>query len=398
VIATTPQSRIRNHDMNAAWRHVDVVLIGLVLAASAFGALMVFSATRHRSSLETDIGKHVMFIGLGLVAMAACAAVDYQRIRDWSRLIYVGMVLVLGAVLVVGSVHRNIRAWFDIGPIQIQPAEFAKLATIVVVAAYLGTLGDRLRLRHLVVSLVMLGIPIGLIMLQPDLGTTLVFVVIGAGMLVVAGVPMRYLGVLLVLGVAGVFFILNSNTLDQYQKDRLTAFANPDSASEAVTYNTARSQEAVASGGLAGQDLFEGPQTKGGFVPEQQTDFIFTVPAEELGFLGAGGLLLLLGAVLWRIWRTAQIARDPVGRLICVGVLCMFVFHIFENVGMNLGIMPVTGIPLPFVSYGGSSLIAVMAGIGILLNVSRYGKDKQYVQRPAQQRVRPRVRTKAAPT
>jgi rod shape determining protein RodA len=369
VIATTPPSRIRNRDMNAAWRHVDVVLIGLVLATAAFGALMVFSATRHSSTPYSFITKHVMFIGLGLVAMAACAAVDYQRIRDWSRILYVGMVLVLGAVLVVGNVHRNIRAWFDIGPIQIQPAEFAKLATIVVLAAYLGALGDRLRFRHLVVALVALGIPIGLILLQPDLGTTLVFVVIGAGMLVVAGVPMRYLGLLLVLGVAGVFVILNSNTLDQYQKERLTCFTKPNDATQSSCYNTARSQEAAASGGITGQGLYEGPQTKGGFVPEQQTDFIFTVPAEELGFLGAGGLLLLLGAVLWRIWRTAQIARDPVGRLICVGVLCMFVFHVFENVGMNLGIMPVTGIPLPFVSYGGSATITSFAAIGLVLNV-----------------------------
>jgi rod shape determining protein RodA len=369
VITTTPQSRIRNRDMNAAWRHVDLVLIGLVVAISAFGSLMVYSATKHRASIQTDITKHVMFVGLGLVAMAVCAAVDYQRMRDWARIIYLGMVGLLVGVLVFGSVHRNIKAWFDIGPIQIQPAEFAKLATIVVVAAYLGTLGDRLRMRHLVVSLVMLGLPMGLILLQPDLGTTLVFVVIGAGMLVVAGVPMRYLAVLLVLGVAGVFFILNSNTLDQYQKERLTAFANPSGASEAATYNTARSQEAIASGGLTGQGLFEGPQTKGGFVPEQQTDFIFTVPAEELGFFGAGGLLILLAALMWRIWRTAQIAGDEVGRLICVGVLCMFVFHIFENVGMTQGIMPVTGIPLPFVSYGGSATIASFAAIGLVLNV-----------------------------
>jgi len=368
VITTTPGGRLRNRDMNAAWRHVDFALIALVAATSAFGAVMVYSTTHYRSG-SSVISKHLMFVALGFVAMGVSAAVDYQRLRDWARPIYLGMAAVLGAVLVVGSTHRNIKAWFDIGPIQLQPAEFAKLATIVVLASYLGTLGGAMRLRHLVVALVGLGLPMGLILLQPDLGTALVFVVIGAGMLVVAGVPMKYLAVLLLLGVVGVGYILNSDTLDQYQRERLVAFATPDKVSEKVSYNTKRSQEAVAAGGLSGQGLFNGPQTKGGFVPEQQTDFIFTVPAEELGFVGSAGLLTLLGLITWRIWRVARAARDEVGRLICVGVLCMFVFHIFENVGMNLGIMPVTGIPLPFVSYGGSAMIATFAAMGLVMNV-----------------------------
>ncbi len=369
MITTTHRSgRLRNRDMTAAWRHVDFALIALVGVTTMFGSVMVYSTTRYRSGTSI-ISKHLMFVAIGFVVMGLCAAVDYQRLRDWARTIYVGTVGVLGAVLVVGSTHRNIRAWFDIGPIQIQPAEFAKVATIVVLAAYLGTLGDQLRLRHLVVALIGLGIPMGLILMQPDLGTTLVFVVIGAGMLVVAGVPMKYLAVLLLIGVVGIGYILNSDTLDQYQRERLIAFATPDKVSEKASYNTKRSQEATASGGLTGQGIFNGPQTKGGFVPEQQTDFIFTVPAEELGFVGAGGLLVLLAAITWRIWRIAQVARDDVGRLICVGVLCMFAFHIFENVGMNLGIMPVTGIPLPFVSYGGSAMIATFAAMGLVMNV-----------------------------
>lgn len=368
ITTTAPASRLRKRDMTAAWRHVDLLLVVLVVVTAAFGALMVYSTTRHHSG-TSYVSKHLMFVLIGFAVMAFFAAVDYQRLRDWARPIYLVMVVALVGVLLFGDTHRNIRAWFDIGPVQVQPAEFAKLATIVVLASFLGTLGDQLRLRHLIAALVGLGLPIGLILKQPDLGTTLVFVVIGAGMLVVAGVPMKYLAVLLVLGVVGVGYILNSDTLDQYQKERLLAFATPDRVSEEVSYNTQRSQEAAAAGGLTGQGLFEGPQTKGGFVPEQETDFIFTVPAEELGFLGAGGLLVLLALITWRIWRTAQLARDEVGRLICVGVLCMFVFHIFENVGMNLGIMPVTGIPLPFVSYGGSAMIATFAAMGLVMNV-----------------------------
>ena len=237
------------------------------------------------------------------------------------------------------------------------------------VAAYLGSIVDGIKLRHVLTALVMLGVPIALILLQPDLGTALVFLVIAVGLLVVSGTPARYLVVLVLLGIGGVVGILSSNTLDAYQTARLTSFVNPDGAPAKVTYNTKQAQTAIASGDLAGKGLFNGPFTKGGSVPEQQTDFIFTVPAEELGFVGAGILMLLEAGIVYRVWRTAQLARDDVGRLMCVGVLCMLAFHIFENVGMNLGIMPVTGIPLPFVSYGGSSTIATFAAIGLVLNV-----------------------------
>jgi len=186
---------------------------------------------------------------------------------------------------------------------------------------------------------------------------------------VVGGVPTRYLVALMVVGVAGVIGILNSGQLDQYQKDRLTAFVSPDSASEKIIYNTRQAQTAIASGSVTGKGLFEGPQTKGGFVPEQQTDFIFTVAGEELGFVGSSVLILLLGGIAYRVWRTAHLARDETGRLMCVGVLCLLVFHVFENIGMNLGIMPVTGIPLPFVSYGGSSTITTFAAMGLVMNV-----------------------------
>jgi rod shape determining protein RodA len=372
MIATTGSiSRMRRRDMTAAWRHVDVVLCVLVGLATAMGAVMVFSATKHKAAPYSYIEKHVMFVAIGLVVMAVVAAIDYERIVDWAWTIYAGAVGLLLLVLVpgVGSIHNNIRAWFDIGPIQIQPAELAKIATILAIAAYLGRLDKPVTLRHVIVAVVVMGIPMGLILLQPDLGTTLVFVGIGVGLLMVGNVPARYLVALIFIGVLGTFAILNSNALDKYQRDRLTSFVNPQNASEGAIYNTKAAQEAIASGGLTGQGLFNGPQTKGGFVPEQQTDFIFTVPAEELGFAGAGLAILLLSGIVWRVWRTAQLARDRTGQLICVGVLCMLMFHIFENVGMNLGIMPVTGIPLPFFSYGGSSTITTFVALGLVLNV-----------------------------
>jgi rod shape determining protein RodA len=372
MIATTGSiSKMRRRDMTAAWRHVDVVLCALVGIATAMGAVMVYSATKHKAAPYSFIEKHVLFVAIGLAAMAVVAAIDYERIVDWAWTIYAGTLGLLVLVLIpgIGSVHKNIRAWFDIGPIQIQPAELAKIATILAIAAYLGRLDKPVTLRHVLVAVAVMGIPMGLILLQPDLGTTLVFVGIGVGLLMVGNVPARYLVALVFLGVVGTFAILNSNALDTYQRDRLTSFVNPQNASAGAIYNTKAAQEAIASGGLTGQGLFNGPQTKGGFVPEQQTDFIFTVPAEELGFAGAGLAILLLSGIIWRVWRTAQLARDRTGQLICVGVLCMFMFHIFENVGMNLGIMPVTGIPLPFFSYGGSSTITTFIALGLVLNV-----------------------------
>ena len=368
MIATSPQASLRNRDMTAAWRHVDFVLLAFVAGTIAFGALMIYSATRHGENPTEFIDKHVLFLAVGSGVMALAALVDYQKLSDWSAVIYGLSVLSLGAVLLVGAERNSIKAWFEFGPIDLQPAEIAKLATILALATFLGRLQE-VRLRHLVTALVMLGVPMGLILVQPDLGTALVFVFIGIGMLVVGGVPARYLVGLVLAGVIGVGAILTSGTLDEYQTERLTSFVAPDQASEGAIYNTKAAQTAIASGGLTGQGLFEGPQTTGGFVPEQQTDFIFTVTGEELGFVGSTVLIVLLAGIVWRVWRTAQIARDPVGRLICVGVLSMFMFHVFQNIGMSLGIMPVTGIPLPFVSYGGSATLTTFAALGLVLNV-----------------------------
>jgi rod shape determining protein RodA len=370
MVAAAPGANIRNRDMTAAWRHVDFVLLAFVAGTVAFGALMIYSATRHAENPTEFIEKHALFVVIGVAVMAVASLLDYEKLSDLSAILYVGAVVALGLVLVpgIGSVHNNIRAWYDLGPFQLQPAEIAKLATILALATYLGRLQE-VRLRHLITALVMLAVPIGLILMQPDLGTALVFVFIGMGMMVVGGVPVRYLVGLVLIGVIGVAGILTSGTLDEYQTERLTSFVSPDQASAGAIYNTKAAQTAIASGGLTGQGLFEGPQTAGGFVPEQQTDFIFTVTGEELGFAGSALLIVLLGGIVWRVWRTAQIARDPVGRLICVGVLCMIMFHVFQNIGMSLGIMPVTGIPLPFVSYGGSATLTTFAALGLVMNV-----------------------------
>jgi len=368
--STSSRARVHSHDMNAAWRHVDVVLCALVAVTATIGSLMIYSATRTKEASIPFIEKHIIFVTVGIAAMIVCASIDYVKLRDWARLLYVlGVLSLVGVLSPLGSQHKGIKAWYDIGPFQIQPAEVAKVLVIVAVASYLGTSVSKLGAKQLVVALAMFAVPMGLIMLQPDLGTNLVFVMIAAGMLAVAGIPMRYLVALGVVGVVVVVGILQSDTLDKYQRDRLTTVFRSEEANSAAVYNTKQSQTAISLGGLTGQGYLDGAYTKGGSVPEQQTDFIFTVPGEELGFVGSSALLLLLGGIVWRVWRTAQLARDEVGRLICVGVLCLLIFHIFENVGMNLGIMPVTGIPLPFISYGGSATISAFACMGLVLNV-----------------------------
>ena len=347
-----------------------MVVRALVGMTATIGALMIYSATRNKEASIPFIEKHIIFVTVGIAAMVVCAAIDYVKLRDWARLLYVlGVLSLVGVLSPAGSEHKGIKAWYDIGPFQIQQAEVAKVLVIVAVARYLATSVSTLGAKHLVVALAMFGVPMGLIMLQPDLGTNLVFVMIAAGMLAVAGIPMRYLVALGVVAVIGVVGILQSDTLDKYQRDRLTTVFRSEQADSAAVYNTKQSQTAISLGGLTGKGYLEGAYTAGGSVPEQQTDFIFTVPGEELGFLGSSVLLLLLAGIVWRVWRTAQLARDEVGRLICVGILCLLVFHIFENVGMNLGIMPVTGIPLPFVSYGGSATISAFACMGLVLNV-----------------------------
>ncbi|MHB1137516.1 MAG: FtsW/RodA/SpoVE family cell cycle protein [Microthrixaceae bacterium] len=360
----------RAQDLSSPWRHVDVVLAVTTGLIILFGVVMVFSATRRFDGGLSIVARQGLFILVGIVAMAGVSLVDYRRIADWWQLIYGASLVLLGGVLTpLGSLGAfGTKGWYAFGPIVFQPVELAKLATIVAVAAYLGS-ADRVDVRRLAVALVLIGLPMGLTLLQPDLGSSLVFIVVGLGMLVVGGVRLRHLAVLVLVGLVGVFGILSSDALDQYQKDRLIAFANPSGVSEQAIYNVKQAQTAISSGGLTGYGFGNGPSTRLGYVPAQQTDFIFTVAGEEFGFVGAGALLVLYSVMIWRIWRIAQLAADPMGTLLCIGVMSMLLFHIFENVGMNLGIMPITGIPLPFVSQGGSAVVAACIALGLVQSV-----------------------------
>ena len=356
---------------------LDPLLIGATLAIAALGLLMIYSSTRERLRLEgVDelyfVKRQGAAILLGLVVMGLLLAVDYRRLRDYSVFAYVATVVGLLAVLSpLGSNARGSQAWFQLpGSFQLQPSELAKFGIIVAVAGYANEHRGEMNPWRLTVTIGLAAVPIGLVMIQPDFGTAMVLSLIVITMLAVAGASLRQLLVLALLAVTLVVGVVNVGLLKQYQVDRLTSFVSQGQDARNTTYNTDQSKNAIGNGGVTGRGFGNGSQTAGGFVPEQHTDFIFTAVGEEFGFLGAAGLLALFAIVVWRTWRTALFARDFFGRLVCVGVLALFAFQIFVNMGMTMGMMPVTGIPLPFMSYGGSSAITAFACVALVANVS----------------------------
>ncbi|MBM3682940.1 MAG: rod shape-determining protein RodA [Actinobacteria bacterium] len=352
--------------------HLDWSIVALSVLLVAIGIATIFSTTKGSGPTPDTsyVTRQVVALLLGLGLMIGLAILDYRRLREFVPLLYGGSLLLLVAVLVVGSELRGAQAWFAVGPFTLQPSEPSKFAFIVTLAAYLSIHRDDLTLRRLAIVLTVAGLPMGLILLQPDLGTMLVFAVITFTMLAVAGLPLRYLGGLVVAAAIGTSIVLGSGLLAEYQRDRLLVFIDTSAdMSLDQSYNVEQSQTAISLGGVTGWGWGNGPQTQDGMVPEQETDFIFTAVGEELGFVGAATLLALFLALCLRITRAAQLARDDFGTLLCSGVLAMFAFQIFENVGMTMRIMPVTGIPLPFVSYGGSSLLTTLASVGVVLSV-----------------------------
>jgi rod shape determining protein RodA len=358
----------------AAWRHVDLGLAVATIGVALFGLLMIYSATRDKLIAQgLDPGYYLKrqsaFVVVGIVAMAVVASVDYRRLRDFAPVLYVGSVFALLAILSpLGKRSKGAQAWFQVGAYQLEPSEFAKIALIVALAGILASYRGRLGSRELLIVLGLSAVPFALIYKQPDLGTALVLSAILFGVLLVAGVQTRHLAVLAVIGLVGVTLVIHFGALKKYQRDRLTAFLDSSSNVQA-TYNLNQSKIAISSGGVGGKGLFKGTQTNLSYVPEQQTDFIFTAVGEQLGLVGSALLLSLFVLMVWRTWRAATTARDATGTLICVGVLAMLVFQIFENVGMTMGIMPIAGIPLPFMSYGGSAIVASFCAIGLVLNV-----------------------------
>ena len=358
----------------------DPVLTAVVGLLLFVGTLLVWAATRDwytRNGLDGQyyLKRHILNILIGLVLAYGVTVIDYRLLRAYTPFLWGAGVLGLVVVLIpgLGAEINGAKAWIALpGGFQIQPAELAKIAIIIGMSMILSERShdsDGPTSRDVLQSLAVAAIPVALIIMQPDMGTVLIISAAVVTIVAVSGVPARWVTGLLLLAVLGGFVAVKAGVVSEYQVNRLQTFVDPSADTQGAGYQLRQARITVGSGGLVGTGLFNGPQTNGRFVPEQQTDFIFTVAGEELGFIGSGAILILYLILLMRGFSIARRTHDPFGRLVCTGVIAWFAFQIFENIGMTLGLMPMTGVPLPFISYGGSSMFATLIGIGLLQNV-----------------------------
>jgi len=358
----------------------DPVLTAVVGLLLFIGTLLVWAATRDwytRNGLDGQyyLKRHIINIMIGLVLAYGTTVIDYRLLRAYTPFLWGAGVLGLIVVLIpgLGAEINGAKAWIALpGGFQIQPAELAKIAIIIGMSMILSERShdsDGPTSRDVLQSLAIAAIPVLLIILQPDMGTILIISAAVVTIIAVSGSPARWVAGLLLLAVLGGFVAVKAGVISEYQVNRLQTFVDPNADTQGAGYQLRQARITVGSGGLIGTGLFNGPQTNGRFVPEQQTDFIFTVAGEELGFIGSGAILILYLILLMRAFSIARRTNDPFGRLVCTGVIAWFAFQIFENIGMTMGLMPMTGVPLPFISYGGSSMFATLIGVGLLQNV-----------------------------
>jgi len=368
--------RARAWSERAPIRHLDPVLLLVTVALTAIGLFMVFSST-HQSLLALGgdpwgfVKKQGAAVAIGVLVLAVIAALDYRLAKVYAGFIYVGLVVLLLLVRTpLGSAARGAQRGFYLGGFQFTPSEWTKVGLAIMLAAYLAELKvSELSLQQVLRATVIAAIPMFLVFIQPDIGTTIVLAAILGGVLVVAGARARYIGLLTMVAIALLGGAFKLGLIKDYQIARLTSFVDSKSGPAEARYNRDQSEIAIGSGGLTGTGYLKGPQTNLDFVPEQHTDFIFTVVGEEFGFMGSVTLLALYALLLWRAIRIAMLSKDKFGTYLASGIAAMFAIQMFVNIGMTVGIMPITGIPLPFVSYGGSSLIASFMAVGLLLSI-----------------------------
>jgi rod shape determining protein RodA len=366
---------------DSALRHADWLLLAAVLALTLLGTLLIWSATRpmliqQGSSPHAFLLKQILNIALGLVLMLIVSSLDARQVRLYAPILYGLSCLGLLAVLSpLGSIVNGARSWISIGDgFQIEPSEFAKLSVIVVSAILLSGLRSgetRPGTRAIALTLGLAALPILLVAAEPDLGVTIVLVLLVGGLIALSGVRLRWLAAMVAATVLAIAAVAQLHLLKAYQVSRLTSFINPSGDPLGTGYSAAQAKMAIGSGGLHGTGLFHSPIIAGSFVPEQHTDFIFAVVGSELGFVGSLLVIGLLGLILTCALRIAARAEDQFGMLVGAGIAIWFAAQAFVNIGMTMGIMPVTGLPLPFVSYGGSAMFADMIAVGLLQSVRR---------------------------
>jgi len=352
-------------------KHFDWVMFAATLLIVSFGIMMIYSTTTAAGPLVLNLVvlKQLIYGGVGLILMGILASIDYRFLANWTWVMYVVMLGLLALIFVIGRETFGSTRWIDIGPVALQPSELGKLVMVLVLAKFLA---DRPRGRsnlvRFLISLGLIALPFGLVFLQPDLGTSLVLAAVWVAMTLVSGTRWKYLVTLAALalpsGLVAWLWLLRP-----YQIARVIVFLNPEASALDGGYNIIQARISMGNGGLTGQGFMGGTQGQLDYLRVQHTDFIASVIGEEFGFVGMIALLLVYGLLLWRMIRVARLARDEYGELIAAGITTIFLFQIFVNVGMNMQLMPVTGIPLPLISYGGSSLVTLLAAQGILQSI-----------------------------
>jgi rod shape determining protein RodA len=367
------------------FRNFDNLLNFAVIGLLFIGTLLVYAGTREWfRSYDLDpeyyLKRHTLNILIGSLLAYGTTLIDYRLLRAYTPIIWLASVIGLVIVLIpgLGSEINGSRAWISLpGGFQFQPAELAKIAIIVGIAMIMAdreNAHDDPNDLDVLKALAISAVPVLLIIAQPDLGTVLIISAAILAMIAASGAPSRWVIGLLILAVLGVFTAIQTGAVSQYQIARLQSFVDPSADPQATGYQLRQSRITIGSGGILGKGLFDGPQTNGRFVPEQQTDFIFTVAGEELGFIGCSVILALYLLFFIRAFAICRRSSDLFGRLVCIGVIAWFSFQAFENIGMTMGLMPMTGVPLPFLSYGGSSMFANLIGVGLLQNVHSRGR------------------------
>lgn len=362
-----------------SWRYFDPLLLAAALALTAYGALVIYSASLPRGAegvvLSSEVQRHIIFAAVGALVMIAMTRVDYRLIDQLGWVAYVFGIGVLVAVLFFGSDDFGARRWFDFGFVIVQASEVGKLMTIIGLAKFLTDYRDRLpEFKIFAASLLITLLPAGLVFLEPDAGSAIVFLALWLVMTLFAGARLRHYAVLGALGLCAIPFLLAAN-VQEYQRDRIRAFIDPTTDPQGAGFNVIQAETSVGSGGLWGQGFTQGTQTQLDFVRIQTTDFIFSVLGEELGFVGAMVLFALMILLLFRILRVASRSPEPLGQLLAVGMVTMIAVQAFINVAINIRLLPVTGIPLPFISIGNSSLIMLFVGLGLLQSVLAWRDD-----------------------
>jgi rod shape determining protein RodA len=365
---------VANRPVGSAWRAYDLQLTTYAALLGAIGLVMAYTNSVEAGQPVLDgatvFSRALMWSGLAIVVFIVMTAFDYRWLKTVAWPIYFVNVSLLILTLAIGDGVGGSARWVNLGPLTFQFSELAKILMIIVLATYLGNREGKLdSIRSILGACVLMVPPVVLVMLQPDLGTSLVLAAILAGMLFMSGASLRWL-VILALGVLAAIPVAWTYVLRDYQKDRILSFLNPAADTQGSGWQVLQSQIAVGSGGPLGVGLTNGSHARGGFLPVQESDFVFAVLAQELGFLGAALVFVLFGALLWRILSCAWRSRDPFGTLFGAGLASMLLFQVFVNVGMVIGIMPITGIPLPFISHGGASLVSLAIGLGIIQSIN----------------------------